>query len=452
MPKLKNNLRTIPGVDTLLEQIGGCDLPRPLVIAVIRTELGLLRKAKKIPSHDEILIAIRQGLADLALSRLQPVINGTGVVVHTNLGRSPMPAEALIGACGHTNLEIDLVTGRRGKRGAYLEMCLAQLCGAEAATITNNCAAALVLILRHFTTEKKEVIISRGELVQIGGGFRIPDILETSDALLREVGTTNRTSINDYTKAINKNTGLLLKVHQSNFFMDGFVAAPERGELAQLAKRKRVPFVEDLGSGVLQATEDWCESHHEPTPREVLKSGADLVCFSGDKLMGGPQAGIIAGKAKHIQALKKHPFLRALRCDKLILSALQHTAEVYLRGEGNTLLLNQSLRADPVQLKRRANKLAKALADLPVSVNVSMGVSQVGGGALPQASLPGVTLGLVPNDLGLKDFAARLRRASKPVIGAISGQRFRLDLRTILPEQEKQLIQSLRESLNSKQH
>ncbi len=452
MPKAKNKLRTIPGVDTLLEQIGDSDLPRPLIVAVVRNQLGALRKAKDIPGHDEILSVIRQLLDDLALSRLQPVINGTGVIVHTNLGRSPMPAEAVIGACGHTNLEIDLVTGRRGKRAAYLEMCLAQLCGAEAATVTNNCAAALVLILRHFTAKKKEVIISRGELVQIGGGFRIPDILETSDARLREVGTTNRTSLNDYTKAINKNTGLLLKVHQSNFFMDGFVAAPERGELAQLAKRKRVPFIEDLGSGVLQATEDWCDDHHEPTPREVLKSGADLVCFSGDKLMGGPQAGIIAGKAKHIRALKKHPFLRALRCDKLILSALQHTAEAYLRGEGKALPLNQSLQADPVQLKRRANKLAKALADLPVLVNVSESTSQVGGGALPQASLPSVTLDLVPNDLGLKDFAARLRRASKPIIGIISGHRFRLDLRTILPEQEKQLIESLRESLSSRQH
>ncbi|MDP6035729.1 MAG: L-seryl-tRNA(Sec) selenium transferase, partial [Verrucomicrobiota bacterium] len=223
MPKVKNNLRTIPGVDTLLEQIGDCDLPRPLIVAAIRTELGALRKAEDIPSHDEILSVIRQCLADLELSRLQPVINATGVVVHTNLGRSPMSAEAVVGACGHTNLEIDLVTGRRGKRAAYLEMCLAELCGAETATVTNNCAAALVLILRHFTAEKKEVIISRGELVQIGGGFRVPDILETSDARLREVGTTNRTSINDYTKAINKNTGLLLKVHQSNFFMDGFV-------------------------------------------------------------------------------------------------------------------------------------------------------------------------------------------------------------------------------------
>ena len=444
MARAKNKLRAIPGVDTLLEAVADCPLPRPLVVATIRAELASLRKSKSIPEHDEIVSGLRLRLKDLALSRLQPVINGTGVVVHTNLGRAPIapPDNA-----GYTNLEIDLATGRRGKRAAYVEQCLAELCGAEAAMVTNNCAAALVLILRHLTAEKKEVIISRGELVQIGGGFRIPDVLETSDAVLREVGTTNRTKLNDYAKVIGKNTGLLLKVHRSNFFMDGFVAAPDRRELATLARKKRIPFVEDLGSGVLTDTENWAADHHETTPREVIKSGAALVCFSGDKLLGGPQAGIIAGKAKHIAALKKHPFFRALRCDKLILSALQHAAEIYLRGDGETLPLNQSLRADSKQLKRRATKLAKALAEFPITVAVAEGESQVGGGALPQATLPSITLDLVPENFSLKDFATRLRRASMPVIGVISNQRFRLDLRTIFPEQEKQLLQSIHETL-----
>ena len=356
------------------------------------------------------------------------------MVVHTNLGRAPI---APPNNTGYTNLEIDLATGRRGKRAAYVEQCLAELCGAEAAMVTNNCAAALVLIQRHLTTEKKEVIISRGELVQIGGGFRIPDVLETSDAILREVGTTNRTTLDDYAKVIGKNTGLLLKVHRSNFFMDGFVAAPDRRELSTLARKKRIPFVEDLGSGVLTDTENWAADHHETTPREVIKSGAALVCFSGDKLLGGPQSGIIAGKAKYIDALKKHPFL----------SALQHAAEIYLRGDGETLPLNQSLRADSKQLKRRATKLAKALAVLPITVAVAEGESQVGGGALPQATLPSFTLDLVPENFSLKDFATRLRRASTPVIGVISNQRFRLDLRTIFPEQEKQLLQSIHETL-----
>ncbi len=445
MAKATNKLRAIPGVDTLLEAMSDCPLPRPLVVATIRAELAALRKNKPIPEPAEIISGLRLRLDDLALSRLQPVINGTGVVVHTNLGRAPIapPANA-----GYTNLEIDLATGRRGKRAAYVEQCLAELCGAEAAMVANNCAAALVLILRHFAAEKKEVIISRGELVQIGGGFRIPEVLETSDAVLREIGTTNRTSLNDYTKAINKNTGLLLKVHRSNFFMDGFVAAPDRRELAALARKKRIPFVEDLGSGVLASTEDWANGYHETTPREVLKSGATLVCFSGDKLLGGPQAGIIAGKAKNIAALKKHPFFRALRCDKLILTALQHAAETYLHDEGDRLPLNQSLQANPKQLKRRAIKLAKAMAKLPVTATVAEGASQVGGGALPQANLPSITLDLVPNNLSLKDFATRLRRASTPVIGVISSQRFRLDLRTIFPGQEKQLLQSVKESLS----
>jgi len=447
MAKAKNNLRTIPGVDTLLEKVDGCDLPRPLIVATIRAELESLRKDKKIPSQDEILNTILLRLEDLALSRLQPVINGSGVVIHTNLGRAPLPVKSVAVGTGHTNLEIDLATGRRGKRAAYLEQCLAELCGAEAALVANNCAAALVLILRHFTAEKKEVVISRGELVQIGGGFRIPDILETSDARLREVGTTNRTTINDYAKATNKDTGLLLKVHRSNFFMDGFVGAPERRELAQLAKTKHVPFVEDLGSGALQPTEMWAHGHDEPTPKKVLKGGADLVCFSGDKLMGGPQAGIIAGRTKYIQALKKHPFFRALRCDKLILAALQYTAEEYLHDRADQLPVYQNLKAKPAKLKRRADKIAKALGELPIIVTVSEGESQVGGGALPQALLPSITLDIVPTLMSLKEFSARLRRAPVPVIGTISGQRFRLDLRTILPEQEKQLIASIQQSL-----
>ena len=440
MAKTNPTLRAIPGVDTLLEAVADCPLPRPLVVNTIRAELAAIRKAENIPDADAITETIRQRLDDLALSRLQPVINGTGVVVHTNLGRAPIAPPT---NTGYTNLEIDLTTGRRGKRAAYVEQCLAELCGAEAAMVTNNCAAALVLIVRQLTATKKEVVISRGELVQIGGGFRIPDILETSDAVLREIGTTNRTNLEDYVKAICADTGLLLKVHRCNFFMDGFVASPNRRELAALARKKRVPFVEDLGSGVLLPTEDWAEGHHETTPREVLKAGTDLVCFSGDKMLGGPQTGIIAGKKKHIAALKKHPFFRALRCDKLILTALQDAAETYLRAEGESLPLNQALQADPTTLKRRANKLARALADLPLQVTVREGASQVGGGALPQATLPSITLDLVPDDMALKEFATRLRRAALPVIGVIQGQRFRLDLRTVFPEQDKALTQSI---------
>jgi len=443
----RNKPRAIPGVDTILEAVADCPLPRPLVVGVIRAELQSLRKAGSIPGHDEITGAIRQRLDDLALSRLQPVINGTGVVVHTNLGRSPMIP---VPAAGCINLEIDLVTGRRGSRAAYLERCLAELCGADAAMVVNNCAAALVLNLRHFTAKKIEVIVSRGELVQIGGGFRLSEILESSGAKLREIGATNHTTLDDYAGAIGPQTGLLLKVHRSNFFMEGFVAAPERRELAALARKKRVPFVEDLGSGVLLPVGDWAEGHHEPMPSEVLKDGADIVCFSGDKLMGGPQSGIIAGKARHVQALKKHPFFRALRCDKLVLSALQSTVERYLHNQAGMLPLHQMLTADLSSIQRRTRKLAKALKGMPAKICVTPGHSQVGGGALPQAQLPTVTLDIVPDDIRLNDFAARLRRATPPVIGAISGRRFRLDLRTIFPDQEKPLMNSIRQSLFSK--
>jgi len=443
----RNNPRAIPGVDTILEAVTDCPLPRPLVVGVIRAELQLLRKAGSIPGYDEIIGVIRQRLDDLALSRLQSVINGTGVVVHTNLGRSPMIP---VPTAGYINLEIDLVTGRRGGRAAYLERCLAELCGADAAMVVNNCAAALVLNLRHFTAEKKEVIVSRGELVQIGGGFRLSEILESSGAKLREIGATNHTTLDDYARAIGPQTGLLLKVHRSNFFMEGFVAAPERRELAALAQKKRVPFVEDLGSGVLLPAGDWAEGHHEPMPSEVLKEGADIVCFSGDKLMGGPQSGIIAGKARHVQALKKHPFFRALRCDKLVLSALQSTAERYLHNQAGTLPLQRMLTADLASIQRRTRKVAKALKGMPAKICVTPGHSQVGGGALPQVPLPTVTLDIVPDDIRLNDFAARLRRATPPVIGAISGRRFRLDLRTILPDQEKPLMNAIRQSFISK--
>ena len=443
----RNNPRAIPGVDTILEAVTDCPLPRPLVVGVIRAELQLLRKAGSIPGYDEIIGVIRQRLDDLALSRLQSEINGTGVVVHTNLGRSPMIP---VPAAGCINLEIDLVTGRRGSRAAYLERCLAELCGADAAMVVNNCAAALVLNLRHFTAKKTEVIVSRGELVQIGGGFRLSEILESSGAKLREIGATAHTTLDDYARAHGPQTGLLLIVHRSNFFMEGFVAAPDRRELAALARKKRVPFVEDLGSGVLLPTGDWAQGHHEPMPSEVLKDGADIVCFSGDKLMGGPQSGIIAGKARHVQALKKHPFFRALRCDKLVLSALQSTAERYLHNQAGTLPLHRMLTADLASIQRRTRKLAKALKGMPAKICVTPGQSQVGGGALPQVPLPTVTLDIVPDDIRLNDFAARLRRATPPVIGAISGRRFRLDFRTILPDQEKPLMNAIRQSFISK--
>ncbi len=287
--------RAIPSVEKTVQALGDCGLPRPLVVAVVRRELAAIRKEGRVPDAEAITHTLRARLADLRLTRIQPVINGTGVIIHTNLGRAPLaPAasDALSAISrGYSNLEFDLASGTRGQRGSYIEQLLALLCHAEAATAVNNCAAALVLILRHFTKRKPEVVISRGELIQIGGGFRIPEILEASGARLREIGTTNRTTIEDYAGALSDATGLILKVHRSNFFMGGFVESASMEELAKLARTKRVPLVEDLGSGALVPTDP-----PEPTPAQSLQRGVDLVCFSGDKLLGGPQAGIIAGK------------------------------------------------------------------------------------------------------------------------------------------------------------
>src|SRR5438034_1762085 len=278
----RSALRSLPAVEKVLQSLGAVDLPRPTVVGVVRRELAGLRSEKQVPDFEAVLARIRFSLDALRRSRILPVINGTGIIVHTNLGRSPLgPAvvEMLQSiAANYNNLEFDLTGGERGGRAAYLEHNLALVCGAEAATVVNNCAAALVLILRHFTAKKKEVVISRGELIQIGGGFRIPEILEASGAKLREIGTTNKTSIKDYARALRPDTALILKVHRSNFFMGGFVESPSTETLAKLARTKRIPFVVDLGSGALVATEKVGAMEHEPTPNETSRSRVDLVC------------------------------------------------------------------------------------------------------------------------------------------------------------------------------
>jgi L-seryl-tRNA(Ser) seleniumtransferase len=462
-------LRAVPAVEKVLQALGDTAVPRPAVLAMVRRELSALRNEKTIPDFDAVVSRIRAALEDLRRSRIQPLINGTGILVHTNLGRAPLgPAvvETLTQiAANYSNLEYDLSGGERGGRAAYLEHNLALLCGADAATVVNNCAAALVLILRHFTAgDRPEVIISRGELVQIGGGFRIPDILEAAGARLREVGTTNKTSLNDYAKACGKQTALILKVHRSNFFMGGFVESPATEDLAALARKRRVPFVEDLGSGAVVPTEKLAGIEHEPTPAEVLKRGVDLVIFSGDKLLGGPQAGLIAGKARLVAALKREPFFRALRCDKLILGALQTTVDTYLKSgfpsrSGTTAPdtpnrelptpILEMLHVSNDDLRVRAGKIVTALADLPVRANVGDGKAQIGGGTLPRSILPSVTVDLVSQKISLSDFAARLRIGAPPVIGYVSGGRLKVDLRTVFPRQDDELIGALRAVLNS---
>src|SRR5438132_3758636 len=446
--KETESLRKIPSVDKVVGEIGDCDVPRRVVVDIVRHELGLLRAEKKIPNFSGVMSRVRVAIDALQPAKIQPVVNGTGIVIHTNFGRAPLDAgviESLSAvAANYNNLEYDLTSGERGHRANYLEHNLALLCGAEATTVVNNCAAALILILRHFTATKKEVVISRGELIQIGGGFRIPEILEASGAKLREIGTTNKTSVNDYARAPGPDTALILKVHRSNFFMGGFVESPSTETLAKLARAKRIPFVEDLGSGAMVATEKLGAMEHEPTPNETLRSGVDLVCFSGDKLLGGPQAGIIAGKRRHIAALKREPFFRALRCHKLILTALQTTVDFYLAGKSGELPVLAMLDIADDELRVRAEALLDQIRDLPLHTAIGEGKAQVGGGSLPRSVIPSVTLDLRPKTISLENLATRLRRGTPPIVGYIAGGKFKLDLRTIFPRQDAGVVSALR--------
>jgi L-seryl-tRNA(Ser) seleniumtransferase len=441
-------LRAIPSVDKILQSLGETGLPAPVVVDAVRRHLKTLRSRKTIPPAAAIIADIRSSLNDLRASRLTPVINGTGILVHTNLGRAPLGLDSIraVSAIGanYSTLEYSLTAGARGGRAAYLEHGLAILCGAEAAAVVNNNAAALVLILVHFCREAAlEVVISRGELLQIGGGFRIPDLLEATGARLREVGTTNQTRVSDYSRAINRNTALILKVHRSNFFMDGFVESPSTEDLAELARRKRVPLVEDLGSGAIVQTQTVAGIEHEPTPGEVIRRGVDLVCFSGDKLFGGPQAGIIVGRRKMIDALKRAPLFRVLRCDKLILSALEATVDSYLRGDTRIPVV-EMLQVGNDELRGRAERIVAALDGLPLDVRVGTGRAQIGGGTLPRSALPSVTIDVRHPTLAAQDLTARLREQPIPVIAYVGRGSVKLDLRTIFPHQDSDVIAALR--------
>jgi L-seryl-tRNA(Ser) seleniumtransferase len=448
--------RQIPAVSKILDALGHTDLPRPFVLETIRHKLSQMR-ASNAPSEFESIVAhVRRSLDDFRANRLQSVINGTGIVIHTNFGRVPLPREAVDAlneiAAAYSNLEYDLAKGERGGRGLYVESALALLCGAEAATVVNNCAAALLLIVQHFTRKAgrlrppsaTEVIISRGELVQIGGGFRISEILEASGAKLREVGATNKTTLEDYEHAVGSETAMILKVHRSNFFMSGFVESPSSNEISALAKKKRIPFVEDLGSGAMVATESIGIAEHEPIPGDVLKAGTDLVCFSGDKLFGGPQAGIIAGKKRFVTALKREPLFRALRCDKLCLAALQATVDLHLDQKIGEIPALAILQTSEEALRVRATAIASSLADLPLNIAIGRGKSKTGGGTLPTANVPSVTVDFIPEDSSLAEFAASLRASHPPVIGYIADNRFKLDLRTIFPQQDELVTTAIR--------
>ena len=385
------------------------------------------------------------------MGRIQPtpVINATGVVIHTNLGRAPLSLEAAAAmnaaATGYSDLEIDLDSGRRGSRQAHLQRLLNHLTGAEASLLVNNNAAAVLLGLSAVAAGK-EVIVSRGEAVEIGGGFRIPDVLEQSGATLVEVGTTNRTYARDYEEAITENTGALLKVHASNFKIVGFTHAPDVGELVEVGRRHNVPVLHDVGSGCLLDTRTFGLSY-EPRPQDSVKAGADLVFFSGDKLLGGPQGGIIVGAKDMVDLLAKHPLARAFRIDKMSLAATTATLLHYMKEEAlQAIPVWRMISASGEEVRERATSWA---ATLGAGSTVQSAKSTIGGGSLPGESLGSWALCIPGGDIrgGASALAARLREQSTPVVARIENEQVLMDPRTVLPHQDSQLLTSAQAAL-----
>jgi L-seryl-tRNA(Ser) seleniumtransferase len=423
-------LRDLPSVDELAGdgRLAGA-APRPLLVSAARSALARAREELQAGAEPGDLVErVESELAAARGARLRRVINATGVIIHTNLGRAPLAPEALervnAVAGGYSNLEYDLGEGGRGSRQDHVAPILRRLTGAEAALVVNNNAAAVLLALAALA-EGREVLVSRGELIEIGDGFRIPDVLARSGARLREVGTTNRTRPGDYDRAIGPETALLLRVHQSNFRVVGFTEQPRLADLVRVARAHGLPLVDDLGSGALFASSS-LPLGDEPTARESLEAGADLVCFSGDKLLGGPQAGIIAGRAELVERLRRHPLQRALRADKLTLAALEATLALYLDPElaAREVPVLRML-AEPVETVRAR---AQRLADL-VGGDVEPTVGRVGGGALPLTELPSFACAVE------QELASRLRETERPVIGVVRDGRCLLDCRTLRDEE-----------------
>jgi L-seryl-tRNA(Ser) seleniumtransferase len=452
---IQKNLRQIPSVEKILEapELRGYidKFSHPLVASVVKETVEKVReeakRSKGAVSLEQIVSTIVNILQEQTSSSLQPVINATGVILHTNLGRAPLDENTLSFikevSAGYNNLEFDLKEGKRSKRGIFVERLLCALTSAESALAVNNNAGAVLLILSALA-KGKEVIVSRGELVQIGGGFRIPEILALSGANLREVGTTNHTTISDYEKAITRQTALLLKVHQSNFRMVGFVKKPTLPELVKLGKKHKLPVVEDLGSGVLLRTEDF-HLAHEPTMTEALSAGADLVCFSGDKLLGAPQAGIILGKRKYVDVLKKHPLHRALRLDKMFLAGLEKVLIYYLKGEAiNKIPVWQMINTSPENLQTRAERIGAELDKSGIRIAIQKGQSTIGGGSLPGETLPSITISVIQPVCPANQQAQQFRKQTPPIIGRIEGQKFVLDLRTVYPHQDETLVSAIK--------
>jgi L-seryl-tRNA(Ser) seleniumtransferase len=449
--------RLLPSVDQALQRADFAPLVaahgREAVLRALRAALAALRdQAADDPAGVSAALAglaadVSTRIAAEARPSLVRVLNATGVVVHTNLGRAPLSAEAAARvaeiAAGYSNLEYDLLSGERGSRETHAEARLIELLGVEAALVVNNCAAAVLLAVNTHA-EGREVLVSRGELVEIGGSFRIPDVIRKGGARLVEVGTTNRTRREDFKEALTPRTGMILKVHPSNFRIVGFTEQPGRGELAELAREAAVPLLEDQGSGLLAPLPG--ELGDEPTVADALGDGADLVAFSGDKLLGGPQAGIAAGLRRYVEPMRRNPLYRALRVDKLTLAALDATlVEHRLRGDAARLPVARMIAAPIEQLRARAQAFCGSLASRAPALAAMLlpGESKVGGGAVPDRSVPSVLIALDPGARGADRMAASLRQATPPVIVRVAEGRVLVDLRTIRPDEEAPLLAAL---------
>jgi L-seryl-tRNA(Ser) seleniumtransferase len=437
------HLRRLPSVERLASQLSG--VTHPLAVAAAREAIDAAREAvlagEPAPSEDEITAAASAHLARLTAPSLRRVINATGVVLHTNLGRAPLAPAAIAqvteAATGYSNLEYDLADGSRGSRGAHVENLLRELSGAEAALAVNNNAAAVMLALAALAGDG-EGLVSRGELVEIGGPFRIPDILAHSGAALVEVGTTNRTRLADYATAMTERTTAILRVHQSNFRIVGFTEQPHAAELAALARERGITMVDDLGSGALGEVLD------EPTVRGAVATGADLVCCSGDKLLGGPQAGILLGRAEAIERCRRHPLARALRLDKLQLAALEATLRLHRDHGPAALPALAMIEASEEELQRRVEGMATAIGS---AAEVGRESGTPGGGSLADVALEGPVCLVDPGEGGADELLARLRGHEPPVIARIVRGRVVLDPRTMSDEEATAAATAAKEAL-----
>lgn len=455
--------RRIPKVDKLLETEGirqyivayGYDCVRDAV----RTELTELRAQIRTEKGRKDLLGVEQlteriGRRLLKEQRfhLQKVLNGTGIILHTNLGRSPLGKESVSRVAekisGYCNLEYDLDAGRRGERCAYIEKVLCELTGAEAALVVNNNAAALLLILCTFASGG-EVIVSRGELVEIGGQFRIPDVMKQSGAVLTEIGTTNRTRLADYEQAITETTRAILKVHTSNYRIVGFTEETTIEQLVPLREQYQIPLIEDLGSGALFDLSQY-GLPNEPSVRDALKAGADLVCFSGDKLLGGPQAGIIAGKREFIEKMRSNPLFRALRMDKITAAFLEEVLEKYRSMEQavTEIPVLKMLTRSVTEIEKEAVALKNLLdqEDFAAEIRLQPCDSQVGGGALPMTNIPSVALCIRPSEISAECLSRRLRNLPVPVVARIEEDNLLLDLRTFEYEYAEQFVKMIKDA------